>query len=71
MSLEPLFAVWSGFYLGGPAIPQAGLQPYVDEAMNSLEFLTGSTSTKFGAYRASLGYPKPWTIKYVEIGNGK
>ncbi len=25
--------------------------------------------TKWGAVRASLGHPKPWTVKYVEIGN--
>jgi alpha-L-arabinofuranosidase len=34
-----------------------------------LEFLMGSTSTKNGALRASLGYPNPWKINYVEIGN--
>lgn len=29
----------------------------------------GSSSTKYGAMRASLGYPNPFTIKYVEVGN--
>lgn len=28
-----------------------------------------ANTTKWGAVRASLGYPKPWNIKYVEIGN--
>jgi alpha-N-arabinofuranosidase len=37
--------------------------------MDELEFIMGATNTPFGAMRASLGYPKPWTIKYVEIGN--
>ena len=37
--------------------------------MNELEFLMGNTSTHYGALRASLGYPKPWDIKYVEVGN--
>jgi alpha-L-arabinofuranosidase len=37
--------------------------------MDELEFLIGSTSTKNGALRASLGYPDPSKINYVEIGN--
>jgi hypothetical protein len=37
--------------------------------MNELEFLQGDTSTKYGALRASLGYPKPWKVNFVEIGN--
>ena len=67
--MEPVLAVWGGFYLNGPAIPEAGLQPYIDDALNELEFIMGDTSTTYGALRASLGYPEPWTIRYVEVGN--
>lgn len=49
------------------AISEADLGPYVEEAMNELEFIMGSTSTKYGALRASLGYPNPWKINYVEV----
>lgn len=45
------------------------LAPYVEDALNELEFLLGDISTKYGALRASLGYPEPWKIKYVEVGN--
>ena len=37
--------------------------------MNELEFIMGSVDTPRGAWRASLGYPEPWKINYVEIGN--
>ncbi|KAF4415776.1 Glycoside hydrolase superfamily [Fusarium acutatum] len=37
--------------------------------MNLLEFLTGSTSTTYGAKRAALGYTSPFTVGYVEVGN--
>jgi alpha-N-arabinofuranosidase len=37
--------------------------------MDELEFIMGPVTSPFGALRASLGYPEPWTIKYVEIGN--
>ncbi|KIM98287.1 glycoside hydrolase family 51 protein [Oidiodendron maius Zn] len=69
LAIEPILAIWSGVYLGGDAIPQADLGPYVEEAMNELEFIMGSTNTKYGALRASLGYPNPWMINYVEVGN--
>ena len=37
--------------------------------MNELEFIMGSVSSPYGALRASLGYPKPWSIKFIEVGN--
>ncbi|KAI9641607.1 hypothetical protein NHQ30_009460 [Ciborinia camelliae] len=74
LNIEPILAIWSGLYLNnnkGPAnvIPQSDLQPYIDDALNELEFLLGEPSTPYGALRASLGYPSPWKINYVEVGN--
>ena len=34
-----------------------------------IEYFNGDTSTKWGAQRARDGHPKPYGIKYVEIGN--
>jgi alpha-N-arabinofuranosidase len=62
-------AVWDGLALDGTFIAEADLEPYIQSALDELEFLTGDVSTKWGAVRASLGHPKPWTVKYVEIGN--
>jgi alpha-N-arabinofuranosidase len=67
--MEPVLAVWAGFYLSGPVVPEAQLQPYIDDALNELEFIMGDSSTTYGALRTRLGYPKPWTIRYVEVGN--
>ncbi|PQE05084.1 Alpha-L-arabinofuranosidase A protein [Rutstroemia sp. NJR-2017a BVV2] len=75
LDAEPILAVWAGLYLAAgyvtppDVVTEADLAPYVEDAMNELEFLMGDTSTKYGALRASLGYPTPWKIKYVEIGN--
>ena len=41
----------------------------IEDTMNELEFIMGSVDTPMGAWRASLGYPEPWKINYVEIGN--
>ncbi|TGO18286.1 hypothetical protein BTUL_0011g00920 [Botrytis tulipae] len=74
LNVEPVLAVWAGLYLRDNdsqvlVVPEAELQPYVDDVINELEFLLGDTSTTYGALRASLGYPEPWKINYVEVGN--
>jgi alpha-N-arabinofuranosidase len=50
-------------------IPEADIGIYVQDALNELEFIMGDVSTEYGALRASLGYPKPWKINYVEVGS--
>jgi len=67
--MEPVYAVWSGLYLDGEIVPQNQLQPYVDEALNAIEYIIGNTSTPMGALRALHGHPQPWKLKYVEVGN--
>lgn len=41
----------------------------MQDALNEIEFLTGSVDTEYGALRAKIGHPEPWKIKYVEVGN--
>lgn len=67
--MEPVLAVWAGYYLDQTVVSQADLGPYVQDTMNELEYIMGSVSTTYGALRASHGYPDPWAINYVEIGN--
>ncbi|KAI9037472.1 alpha-L-arabinofuranosidase A [Aspergillus affinis] len=69
LGIEPILAVWAGFALNGDAIPEADLDFYVQDALNEIEFLTGSTDTEYGALRALVGHPEPWTLRYVEVGN--
>lgn len=64
-----VLAVWAGFALNGDAVPESELGPYVQDALDELEFVTGPVDSKFGALRAEYGHPLPWTVKYVEIGN--
>jgi alpha-N-arabinofuranosidase len=69
LGMEPLLAVWAGFSLDKTSVPEADLGPYVQDTLNELEYVMGSTNTKYGALRASHGHPKPFDLKYVEIGN--
>ncbi len=70
MHAEPVLAVFAGYALKGETIPAGpGLQPFVDEALDEIEYVTGDVSTKWGAQRARDGHPAPFKLRYVEIGN--
>ena len=71
LHMEPVLAVYAGFALrGGVRIkPGADLQPYVDEALEEIEYVTGHPATTWGARRTRDGHPAPFPLQYVEIGN--
>ena len=70
LKIAPVLAVYAGYSLGGTHItPGPALQPFVDEALEEIEFTIGDASTNWGAVRAKLGHPAPFPVKYVEIGN--
>jgi alpha-N-arabinofuranosidase len=49
--------------------PGPDLAPYVQDALDEIEYVTGDASTKWGAQRAKDGHPAPFTLNYVEVGN--
>lgn len=51
------------------AIPLDEMQPWIDDALDLIEFANGDINSKWGAYRASLGHAKPFHLKYLSIGN--
>lgn len=66
----PLLAIYAGYSLNRETVPENQLQPYIDDVINEIDFLTASADTNpMGALRRSLGRAKPFDIKYVEIGN--
>ena len=70
LNIQPVLAVYAGYSLRGTHInPGPPLAPFVEDAMDEIEFVTGDTSTKWGAVRAKLGHPAPFPLHYVEIGN--
>ena len=70
IGMEPVLAVFAGYTLNrehltaGPA-----LEPYVQEALEEIEYVMGDASTKWGAQRVKDGYPQPFALHYVEVGN--
>ena len=45
------------------------LEPFVQEALEEIEYVVGSTSTTWGARRARDGHSAPFRLNYVEVGN--
>ncbi|KAJ4992472.1 alpha-l-arabinofuranosidase a [Stagonosporopsis vannaccii] len=69
MDLQIVIGVWAGLALNGDVTPKEDLQPFIDDALNEIEFVVGSVDTEWGAKRAALGHPEPFELNYVEIGN--
>ncbi|HEX7712566.1 MAG TPA: alpha-L-arabinofuranosidase C-terminal domain-containing protein [Bacillota bacterium] len=50
-------------------IPIEELQPWIDDALDLIEFANGDISTPWGVRRAELGHPEPFGLEYLAIGN--
>jgi alpha-L-arabinofuranosidase len=70
LHMEPLLAVFSGYSLLQEHIaPGKDLEPYVQDALDEIEYVTGDASTRWGAERAKGGHPAPFHLKFIEVGN--
>ena len=49
--------------------PLDKLQPYIDDALDLVEFANGPVTSKWGKLRAEMGHPAPFGLKYLSIGN--
>jgi alpha-L-arabinofuranosidase len=50
-------------------VPLEGLDPYVKDAIDLIEFANADSSTYWGKIRASLGHSAPFHLKMLGIGN--
>ncbi|KAH8669770.1 Arabinosidase A [Tricladium varicosporioides] len=69
MFMTPVLAVWAGLAFEEDAVVGDALEPFINDALAEIEFVIGDTTTPGGAWRASLGHPTPFDLKFVEIGN--
>ena len=70
LHMQPVLAVYAGYSMKQEYVqPGPKLYPFVQDALDEIEYATGSTSTKWGAERAKDGHPEPFHLTYVEIGN--
>ena len=49
--------------------PLNELQPYIQDALDLIEFANGPATSKWGKIRAEMGHPESFNLKYIAIGN--
>ena len=70
LHMQPVLAVYAGYSMQQEHVdPGPALDPYVADALDEIEYVTGDASTKWGAERVKDGHPAPFPLTYVEIGN--
>ncbi len=50
-------------------VPMDELQPWIEDALDLIEFANGDENTKWGSIRAAMGHPAPFGLEYLGIGN--
>jgi alpha-L-arabinofuranosidase len=68
LGAEPLFVINVGM-AHHDSIANAQLAPYVQDALDAIEYCNGPTTSRYGALRAQNGHPAPFNLKFMEIGN--
>ena len=50
-------------------VPVDELEPYIQDALDLIEFANGPVTSVWGKVRAEMGHPDPFNLKYIGIGN--
>jgi alpha-L-arabinofuranosidase len=53
----------------GELAPLNQLEPYIQDALDLIEFANGDSTTFWGKVRINLGHPKPFNLKMLGVGN--
>lgn len=69
---EPLPVISCGLscqFTSKEEVPVDELQPYVQDALDLIEFANGPVTSKWGKLRADMGHPAPFNLKMLAVGN--
>jgi alpha-N-arabinofuranosidase len=72
LGAEPLPILNCGMacqFNSGELVPLDQLDPYVQDALDLIEFANGPATSTWGAKRAALGHPAPFNLKMLGVGN--
>jgi len=50
-------------------VPLEELDPYVQDALDLIEFANGEVTTKWGDLRVKMGHPEKFNLKFLGVGN--
>jgi alpha-L-arabinofuranosidase len=53
----------------GELVPMDQLDPYIQDALDLIEFANGPVTSEWGKKRADMGHPAPFNMKYLGVGN--
>lgn len=53
----------------GELVAMDQLDPYIQDALDLIEFANGNVDTKWGKLRAQMGHPAPFNLKMIGVGN--
>ncbi|KAF8999331.1 glycoside hydrolase superfamily [Cyathus striatus] len=66
---KPIMGVYSGQSLSGDSVEEEDLGPYIQQAIDQINFAIGPTTTTQGAMRSTLGHAAAFQLAFVEIGS--
>ncbi|MEH0153485.1 alpha-L-arabinofuranosidase C-terminal domain-containing protein [Limibacter armeniacum] len=72
LNAEPLPILSCGMacqFNTGELVPMDQLDPYIQDALDLIEFANGDVSTPWGKLRKEMGHPAPFDLKYIGVGN--
>jgi alpha-L-arabinofuranosidase len=74
LGMTPLYGINAGLALGyngntNNTVPLDQMGPWVQDALDLIQYANGGTNTTWGAVRAADGHPAPFNLQYLEIGN--
>jgi len=50
-------------------VPMDEIDPYIQDALDLIEFANGDVNTQWGKVRAQMGHPAPFNLKMMGVGN--
>ena len=53
----------------GELVPLDELGPFIQDALDLIEFANGPVTSPWGARRAAMGHPEPFGMKLLGVGN--
>ena len=68
LGAEPLFCINAGISYRD-VIPMDKMGQWIQDALDAIEYANGPITSVWGSLRAKNGHPKPFNLKYIEIGN--
>ena len=72
LGAEPLPILSCGMacqFNSAEVVPMDQLEPYIQDALDLIEFANGPVDSQWGKVRADMGHPAPFNLKMLGVGN--